>query len=165
MALSQTPDALPSETTDASPVDLGDLTQSVGLLLQIAQLVAHDQQYALLKQEPGRAKVSEFVVLKAVGLNPGISQGVLADLYRISWPSMSRLVASLEGRDLLRRIVPPEDRRCVGLELTGAGEAAVAWQTKLMDSIDTQVFATFSDEEKQQFIASLRKIIDWKNVI
>lgn len=164
MTANAAPSQPAAEDNDDRAVDLGDLTQSVGLLLQIAQLVAREKQYALIKNEQQRAKVSEFVVLQAIDLNPGISQGLLADLFRISWPSMSRLIASLEKRDLLRRFVPPEDRRCVELKLTAAGQETVARQSKLMDTIDKTVFAEFSDAERQQFLASLRKIIGWKNV-
>ena len=104
----------PNETAAERTIDLGELWSSVGFLLHIAQLMSRERQYALIKDKEDRVSLSDFTVLRAVSLNPGISQGLLADLYHITWPSMSRLVASLERQELLRRIVPPEDRRCVG---------------------------------------------------
>lgn len=153
-----------TEAVQESAIDLGELWHSVGFLLHIAQLISREKQYALIKGKDGRVSLSDFTVLMAVARNPGISQGVLADLYRITWPSMSRLVATLEKQDLLRRVVPPEDRRCVGLELTPAGHELVKRQSVLMKAVDTEVFAGLSDQEKESFISTLRKIIDWKNV-
>ncbi|WP_137134144.1 MarR family transcriptional regulator [Rhizobium sp. FKY42] len=155
------------DVVEASPermIDLGELWYSAGFLLHIAQLMSREKQYALIRDKGGRVSLSDFTVLKAVALNPGISQGLLADLYRITWPSMSRLVAALEKGNLLRRVVPPEDRRCVGLELTAAGHDLVNRQSTLMNAVDAEVFGDLSDEEREKFISTLRKIIDWKSV-
>ncbi len=153
-----------TEVAQEPVIDLGELWHSVGFLLHIAQLISREKQYALIRGKDGRVSLSDFTVLVAVARNPGISQGELADLYHITWPSMSRLVAALEKQDLLRRVVPPEDRRCVGLELTPAGHELVKRQSVLMEAVDTEVFAGLSDQERESFISTLRKIIDWKNV-
>lgn len=158
-------DNIPSDKRAADKaVELGELGLSIGFLLHIAQLVTRENEYTLIKDIDDRLSLGEFIVLKAISLNPGIAQGVLADLYRITWPSMSRLVAGMEKRKLLTRIVFPEDRRSVGLSLTGEGERLVERQSALMNSVNEVVFAQFNSEEKSALVSALRKIIDWQNV-
>ena len=164
MSLKPSPGRPLNEAAQEHEIELGELWHSVGFLLHIAQLMSREKQYALIKDKDDRVSLSDFTVLKAVGLNPGISQGLLADLYHISWPSMSRLVAALEKRNLLRRVVPAEDRRCVGLELTPAGYALVDRQSALMVSVDAEVFAHLSGAERENLISTLRKIINWENI-
>jgi DNA-binding MarR family transcriptional regulator len=67
---------------------------------------------------PKDLRISEFTVLMAVSRNPGIRQGVLADLLKIKWPNMTKLVRGLEDRGLIERRIPSNNRRSVVLWLT-----------------------------------------------
>lgn len=141
-------------------LDLGDLGHSLGFLLRMAHKAASEEQSELLKDDDLGLSFNEFIVLKAIALNPGIAQGLLADLYRITWPSMSRLIASMEKRDLVRRVIPPEDRRCVGLCLTGEGERAVVKLSATVNAANEQVFSHFNCDERHVLTTLLRRIVD-----
>ncbi|WP_377307106.1 MarR family winged helix-turn-helix transcriptional regulator [Rhizobium lemnae] len=141
-------------------LDLGELGHSLGFLLQMAYKAASEEQSELLKDGDPGVSFNEFIVLKAIALNPGIAQGFLADWYRITWPSMSRLIASMEKRDLVRRVIPPEDRRCVGLCLTPEGECAVVKLSAAVNAANEQVFKHFNADEKNLLATLLRRIVD-----
>lgn len=149
----------------ANPVflDLGELGHSLGFLLQMAHKAASEEQSELLKDDDLGLSFNEFIVLKAIALNPGIAQGFLADLYRITWPSMSRLIASLEKRDFVRRVIPPEDRRCVGLCLTAEGERAVFKLSATVNAANEQVFSHLNSDERHVLVTLLRRIVDRHN--
>lgn len=101
-------------------VDLGEMTESLGFMLRLAQLRLFErffQGFAEAGVRPG-----EFTVLWVIALNPGVRQGALARVLRIKPAHMTKLVQRLVSDGLVRRHVPPRDRRSVRLELTGAGQ-------------------------------------------
>jgi DNA-binding MarR family transcriptional regulator len=63
----------------------------------------------------------QAVLLWIVREHPGLTLGELAELERISAPSLSAHVDRLERAGLLERIRSSEDRRRVGLQLTPEG--------------------------------------------
>jgi DNA-binding MarR family transcriptional regulator len=67
----------------------------------------------------------QAALLWLVREHPGLTLTELAELERISAPSLSAHVDRLERADLLERIRSSDDRRRVGLQLTPAGSALV----------------------------------------
>src|SRR5882672_10786844 len=63
----------------------------------------------------------QATLLWLVREHPGLTLGELANLERISAPSLSGHIDRLERAGLLDRVRSSEDRRRVGLELTQAG--------------------------------------------
>lgn len=101
-------------------VDLGEMTDSLGFMLRLAQLRLFErffQGFAEAGVRPG-----EFTVLWVIALNPGVRQGALARVLRIKPAHMTKLVQRLVSDGLVRRHVPPQDRRSVELTLTAAGQ-------------------------------------------
>lgn len=138
----------------------GDFDRATGFLLRIAAQASMSRFYPRLSGIP--TTVGEFTVLMAVGENPGIRQGMLADVLQIKWPSMTKLVRGLESRALLRRFVPPEDRRAVELFLTAEGEATVEGARPTMLGADRESLAMLSDGEYRQLLVLLRKAAGWE---
>jgi DNA-binding MarR family transcriptional regulator len=64
---------------------------------------------------------TQVTLLWQVREHPGLSLRDLAQLERISPPSLSGHVDRLEGAGLIRRVRSEDDRRRVGLELTDDG--------------------------------------------
>jgi DNA-binding MarR family transcriptional regulator len=64
----------------------------------------------------------QATLLSLIREHPGLSLRELAQLERISAPSLSGHVDRLEGAALIQRVRSGTDRRRVGLELTTAGE-------------------------------------------
>jgi DNA-binding MarR family transcriptional regulator len=106
-----------------APVRLGELSGSLGFLLRIGQLRIYEQFYARFGDQGLRP--GEFSVLWVVHLNPGISQGKVAQALRIKPAHMTKIVRRFEASGTIRREIPDHDRRSVHLWLTDAGDAFV----------------------------------------
>lgn len=142
-----------------TPVSLGDLDRSAGFTLRIAQLTAFERLFALI--DPDEVRISEFTVLMAISYNPGIRQGVLADLLKIKWPNMTKLVRSLETAGLVERRIPSNDRRSVLLRLTGKGTRRVDDLSEEVRRRDREALSMLDDGEYDQLLALCRKVAGW----
>jgi DNA-binding MarR family transcriptional regulator len=140
-------------------VSLGPLEDYAGLVMRIAQLTVFDRLFAVLGQSD--VKISEFTVLYAVAENPGIRQGVLADVLKIKWPNMTKLVRSLEERGLIERRIPPDNRRSVHLRITREGRKRIAASEQHMYESDKLALSMLDDEERAQLLKLSRKIAGW----
>jgi DNA-binding MarR family transcriptional regulator len=151
-------------TSIESDISLGEFETSLGLLVRVAQLTAHELLYSRLQHSNNKLTVGEFTILQAIGENPGIRQGILADRLHIKWPSMTKLVNDLEKRGYLRRVVPFGDRRSFGLVLTEEGKMQVAEQKPKMMIANTEVFSMLEDAEQQILVRLLRKVVGWETL-
>jgi DNA-binding MarR family transcriptional regulator len=77
-----------------------------------------------------------------------MSAGVLAGYERVQPPSMTKVLANLEERGLVRREVHPTDRRQAVLEITPAGEALLDEERRSRDAWLTRRLATLSPDER-----------------
>ncbi|MCT7378372.1 MarR family winged helix-turn-helix transcriptional regulator [Chelativorans salis] len=140
-------------------LSFGKFERSAGFLLRIAQLTVFERMFAELKD--GHVKIGEFTILLAIAENPGVRQGAMADVLKIKWSNMTKLVRSLEERGLVERFVPPHDRRSVELRLTEEGRKLLETFTPLMFEADRRSLPMLSDEEHATFLALLRKVSGW----
>ena len=138
---------------------LSGLEKTVGFSIRIAELAIFEQLYQHLKGS--EVSIGEFTILRCIGLNPGLRQGVLADTLHVKWPSMTKLINALELRRLLKRVVPLNNRRSVELELTDEGEAMVAKYTPKFRAAETDIFSMLNDDEYKQLEKLLRKAAGW----
>jgi DNA-binding MarR family transcriptional regulator len=109
-------------TTEA--LALGELGESIGFLLRLAQLVSFRDFFddlGGLGIRPG-----ETSVLMLIGENPGVRQGVLARALMIKRAHMAKMMAAMERDGLVVRSVPEDDRRALALRLSEKGAAQVA---------------------------------------
>jgi DNA-binding MarR family transcriptional regulator len=146
------------EEDDSHPFVLGDLDRSAGFSLRIAQLTAFERLFALL--EP-KIRISEFTVLLAVSNNPGVRQGILADLLKIKWPNMTKLVRGLEKEGLVERQIPLNDRRSVVLRLTRKGRDRVDALAAQVRRCDREALSMLDEGEYDQLLVLCRKIAGW----
>jgi DNA-binding MarR family transcriptional regulator len=140
-------------------ISLGALERSGGFLLRIAQLSAFERFFTLFGQS--EIRISEFTVLLALAENPGIRQGVLADVLKIKWSNMTKLVRALEGRGLISRHIPPDNRRSVELSVTEAGRKQIDAASAKMYRLDRDALSMLSDAEHEQLLVLTRKIAGW----
>jgi DNA-binding MarR family transcriptional regulator len=77
-----------------------------------------------------------------------ISAGELAALERVQPPSMTKVLANLEERGLVRRDVHPTDRRQAVLAITSAGEELLESERRSRDLWLTRRLATLSPDER-----------------
>lgn len=147
------------DATVKAGVSLGELERSAGFVLRIAQLAAFDRFFDVFGES--ELKISEFTVLLAVAENPGVRQGVLADVLKIKWSNMTKLVRALEDRGLVSRHIPRNDRRAVILSVTEAGKRQIEANGEKMYRSDREALSMLSDDEHAQLLALSRKIAGW----
>jgi DNA-binding MarR family transcriptional regulator len=140
-------------------VSLGELEHSAGFVMRIAQLTAFERFFAVLGSSDIR--ISEFTVLIAVAENPGIRQGVIADVLKIKWSNMTKLVRGLEDRGLVERHIPPDNRRSVVLRVTEKGCRQIERSAEAMYRSDRMALSMLDDQEHAQLVALSRKIAGW----
>ena len=87
----------------------------------------------------------------------------LARVIPMDKASISRRVATLVARGLIRRIRLEEDRRVVRLELTDEGLALARQLRESIREANPMVSMGLGDEEKRVFLEVMRKI--WENLI
>lgn len=140
-------------------VSLGSLECQAGFMLRIAQLSAFERLFDLLG--PSEVRISEVAVLIAIAENPGIRQGEVADVLKIKWPNMTKLVRALEERGMVERHIPENDRRSVVLRLTEEGRRAIDGLEDGVLRADREAFSMLDEREHAQLIALSRKIAGW----
>jgi DNA-binding MarR family transcriptional regulator len=77
-----------------------------------------------------------------------MSAGELAACERVQPPSMTKVLANLEERGLVRRDVHPSDRRQVVLAITPAGVELLDSERRSRDAWLTRRLATLSADER-----------------
>lgn len=140
---------------------LSNIEKSAGLYIRIAELKIFKKLHQLTKES--EITEAELTILRAIGLNPGLRQGVLADVLHIKWPSMTKLISSLELRRLIKRVVPTHNRRSIELFLTDDGEAMVEKYGPIYKKAEQDIFSMLNDDEYQQLETLLRKVSGWVN--
>lgn len=83
----------------------------------------------------------------------------LAGFLRMSAPSVSRLVSSLERSGLITRSIDAADRRRIGLALTKKGIRIVEEVDEEHRTEFAKIVSPLSEKERSQLIAILEKII------
>ena len=82
----------------------------------------------------------------------------LVQLLNLEKSSVSRLVANLEERKLLKITPDPEDGRSKHLSLTPSGRKAVAVINRLANRVVEEAFDHLSAKEQAEVVAALEKL-------
>lgn len=92
-----------------------------------------------------------------------MSAGELAACERVQPPSMTKVLANLEERGLVRREVHPTDRRQAVIEITAAGEELLDSERRSRDAWLSKQLATLSAEDRalvQRVIPIMEKLAE-----
>ncbi len=91
--------------------------------------------------------ISAMVTLRQHGpMNPS----ELAARERVQPPTMTRILATLEGRGLIARAVHPDDRRRTIIALTPAGRDLLRSERRARDAWLARRLALLTSEERQR---------------
>jgi DNA-binding MarR family transcriptional regulator len=142
---------------DASSVDFGPMEDQLGFLLRLAQI----EDFRRFYQRFGNRELrpGEYSALIAIGINPGIRQGVLANALMIKRSNMAKMIGTLMRRGLVRRRVPASDKRAVELYPTTKSRSLIG---KLMPEItehDRNASSMLEQDERELLIGLLKKMI------
>lgn len=88
------------------------------------------------------------------------SQKELVDYLQLSYATVSGLIKRLEAKGYLCRISTSEDKRANTITLTGQTKELFEKCSQHMRERDTNLLRNFTQEEKEQFIYLLEKILE-----
>jgi DNA-binding MarR family transcriptional regulator len=115
---------------DATPLQMGELSDLLGYALKRAQLKVFED--FLRCMAPLQLTPAQFSVLLLLDNNPGRNQTEIAHTLGILRPNFVAMLDTLEGRGLLTRMRSPSDRRSHVLTLTDKGLTTLARARKLV---------------------------------
>jgi DNA-binding MarR family transcriptional regulator len=142
-------------------VAFGPLSDLAGFMLRLTQVQVYEAFFAAFN--PRDARPGRIGILVAVGHNPGIRQGVLADALHIKWSNMAKTVRQLESDGLIERRVPASDRRAVELRLTPTGRSFVRRVLPALKANDRAATGALTDTERKTLMRLLRKMAGHDN--
>ena len=155
-------DVAVNEPVTEETVDLRDLADSVGFLARLAQVRTYETFFEDLGAHGLRP--GEFSTLLLIGRNPGIRQGLVAQILRIKPAHMTKLVRSFEDRQLVERTIPDHDRRSVQLSLTQTGRDFIDEYRTAFAQHEINLRSTLTASELRTLMPLLRKYVglDWE---
>jgi DNA-binding MarR family transcriptional regulator len=133
------------------------MQEYLGLLIAAARsrikqvVLAQVAQFGLAPQQ--------FWMLIALRESPGMSQAELAERVRADAPTVSRTLAALLERRLVRSDPDPEDRRRSRVYLTAAGERLAADVAAVADDVRAAVVEGMSAAEEAAVRRGLKRIL------
>lgn len=98
-------------------------------------------------------------VLRILHRQGAVPTGKLAQCLTISAPATTQLTDRLIRKGLIVRKASEDDRRAVLVELSGAGKRLIDKFRERRNAIFAKALSQFSEEEKEQVVASLQKVI------
>ncbi len=151
-----------NEPLTEETADLRDLADSIGFMARLAQVHTYETFFEDLGAyglRPG-----EFSTLLLIGRNPGIRQGMVAQILRIKPAHMTKLVRSFEDRQLVERTIPDHDRRSVQLSLTTSGLDFIEEHRSAFAQHEINLRSTLTAPELRTLMQLLRKYVgfDWE---
>lgn len=141
---------------DPSTVDIGQLNNSLALLLRLAQVRMYDQFFVAFSGTDVRP--GEMTVLWTIDLNPGIKQGVLGRVLSIKPAHATKLIQRLVDAGFIERRVPPEDRRSVRLSLTAEGRGHLERHRETFQNLYAAADIGLTEAEHRALLKLLRKL-------
>ena len=140
-----------------SPAFPRALAANTGFLLSKAMQRALAEVEAAL--QPLGIRTRHYGVLAALAEAGPLSQQRLGEWLRVDRTTMVALVDDLERLGLANRRRLPTDRRAYALELTAAGEHALARAGVLITAADDRALAALNPDERKQLRELLERLI------
>lgn len=142
-----------------------DLEKHLGYWLRcLSNFVSHT--FAERLEEQG-VSVAQWVVLRTLYDCAGATLNDTARLVGVDKSTLSRMVERLVQKGWVDRS-EGEDRRSLGLALTGAGKKMVLQSAKLADENDDAFFNSLSARQREEFLSTIKQLLTangWSTVI
>jgi DNA-binding MarR family transcriptional regulator len=147
-----------AEIQSCDDIRFGPLSESLGFLLRLLQLVSFHEFYASFADSDIRP--GEISVLILIDENPGIRQGVLARRLLIKRAHMTKMVQAFEAAGLVRKSVPEDDKRGIELHLTAKGQGHVSKVKPLFAEHEAVTRHGLTAREEAELKRLLRKSLE-----
>jgi DNA-binding MarR family transcriptional regulator len=126
--------------------DLGFLLSRLGTTtrLRLAESVA-----------PLDLTLRQFVVLRSIDANEGLSQAQLGERLRIDASSIVQVLDDCQKDGLAERRPSPDDRRRYAVHLTKEGKQHLAMAQEAVKAVQDELFAALDDSQRARLLELL----------
>ena len=101
----------------------------------------------------------QFAALDAINRHPGIDQAGLAATIGFDRATIGGVIDRLEQKGAVQRVIGAQDRRVRQLRLTPDGERLLARCAPIVETLQSEILALLSDDERAAFMILARKAL------
>ena len=131
----------------------------INFLLTTAQHTVF--QYLSQRLAPYDITPSQYGILNCLWINDGTClPRQIAELLCLETSTVSGILDRMQKKDLIDRVINPENRREILVMITPKGEALKAPVLKIIDEVNEEVLKDFSPKETEFIRKSLRQIAE-----
>ena len=135
------------------------LKECINFLLTTAQHTVF--QYLSQRLAPYDITPSQYGILNCLWINDGTClPRQIAELLCLETSTVSGILDRMQKKDLIDRVINPENRREILVMITPKGEALKAPVLKIIDEVNEEVLKDFSPKETEFIRKSLRQIAE-----
>ena len=136
-----------------------ELKECINFLLTTAQHTVF--QYLSQRLAPYDITPSQYGILNCLWINDGTClPRQIAELLCLETSTVSGILDRMQKKDLIDRVINPENRREILVMITPKGEALKAPVLKISDEVNEEVLKDFSPKETEFIRKSLRQIAE-----
>ena len=136
-----------------------ELKECINFLLTTAQHTVF--QYLSQRLAPYDITPSQYGILNCLWINDGTClPRQIAELLCLETSTVSGILDRMQKKDLIDRVINPENRREILVMITPKGEALKAPVLKIIDEVNEEVLKDFSPKETAFIRKSLRQIAE-----
>lgn len=136
-----------------------ELKECTNFLLTTAQHTVF--QYLSQRLAPYDITPSQYGILNCLWINDGTClPRQIAELLCLETSTVSGILDRMQKKDLIDRVINPENRREILVMITPKGEALKAPVLKIIDEVNEEVLKDFSPKETEFIRKSLRQIAE-----
>ena len=136
-----------------------ELIECINFLLTTAQHTVF--QYLSQRLAPYDITPSQYGILNCLWINDGTClPRQIAELLCLETSTVSGILDRMQKKDLIDRVINPENRREILVMITPKGEALKAPVLKIIDEVNEEVLKDFSPKETEFIRKSLRQIAE-----
>jgi len=140
---------------------LSDFSEEVASLIPKLVRGMYKRQTDVLGK--GKITIPQYVCMDLIGTRGPVMMKEIAVALDISLPAATGLVERLYITGFVKRIFEPTDRRIIRIVLTDKGKKAVKEVKEKRKTIIKDVFSHLSENEREQYLKILRKVVNWLN--
>ena len=136
-----------------------ELKECINFLLTTAQHTVF--QYLSQRLAPYDITPSQYGILNCLWINDGTClPRQIAELLCLETSTVSGILDRMQKKDLIDRVINPENRREILVMITPKGEALKAPVLEIIDEVNEEVLKDFSPKETEFIRKSLRQIAE-----
>lgn len=105
----------------------------------------------------------QYAALLAIRDHEGIDQRGLGNVIAFDRSTIATMLKGMEGRDLIRRVTPPENLRVKRLYITKTGNSLLTQTVEKISLVQQRLLAPLSPEEQDVFMVLLTKLVHVNN--